>query len=182
MVAYSEKAQPYLDAIANGVFHDPRVRDWIIAGTPHEAAYLGADVLIEAQRSVRWHAKLTKQPFWANYWRGRDSRCTCRIEGSRGLESDAIFFFRNTANRVLAVHLEFKHVGESFGYGQPEAYPLRAACFARTHADRKTLNAHHDWTTVLFCGEDALLDPRLEHSERVIAHTEASSRLARYPA
>lgn len=182
MVAYSGKAQPYLDAIAAGVFGDARIRDWIVEGTPHEAAYLGADILMDEQRKVRWHAKPTIQPFWANYWCGRDSRCTCRIEGSRGLESDAIFFFRNIVGGVLAVHVEFKHVGESFGFGQPEAYPLRAACFARTHAERKTLNAHHDWTTVLFCGPDALSDPRIHHFERVITHTQASSLLHGYPA
>lgn len=182
MVAYSEKAQPYLNAIAAGMFGDQSIRDWIVEGTSHEAAYLGADILIDEQRKVRWHAKPTLQPFWANYWCGRDSRCSCRIEGSRGLESDAIFFFRNIAGRVLAVHVEFKHVGESFGFGQPEAYPLRAACFARTHAERKTLNAHHDWTTVLFCGPDELSDPRLHHFERVITHTEANSRLHGYPA
>jgi hypothetical protein len=67
MAAYSGKAQPYLDAIADGVFCNPRIRVWILAGTPHEAAYRGADVLIDDQRAVRWHAKPTIQPFWANY-------------------------------------------------------------------------------------------------------------------
>lgn len=181
MVAYSAKAQPYLNAIAEGVFSDRGVRDWILEGTPHEDAYLGADVLTDEQREVRWHSKPTVQPFWANYWCGRDSRCSCRIEGSKGLESDAIFFFRNAAERVLAVHVEFKHLGERFGYGQPDAYPLRAACFAQTHAKRKTLNAHHDWTTVLFCGPDALSDPRLKNFHRVISHSQAYQRLAGYP-
>ena len=76
------------------------------------------------------------QPFWANYCCGRDSRCTSRIEGSKGLESDAIFFFRNSSHRVLAVHVEFKHPNEPFGFGQPDAYPLRAACFTKTHLER----------------------------------------------
>lgn len=91
MAAYSEKAQPYLDAIAEGVFGDQKIRDWVIQATPHEAAYFGASVLIDEQRAVRWHAKPTKQPFWANYHCGKDKRCTCRIEGSDALESDAIF-------------------------------------------------------------------------------------------
>lgn len=181
MVAYSGKAQPYLDAIAEWVFGFSHIRDWILKGTPHEAAYRGADVLIEEQRAVRWKLKPTKQPFWANYWCGKDSRCTCRIEGSKGLETDAIFFFRNNAGRVLAVHVEFKHRGESFQFGQAESYPLRAACFARTHTERKTLNAHHDWATVLFCDSDALSDPRLENFQRVITHTEAREKLPNYP-
>ena len=133
MPAYSGKAQPYLDAIADAVFASPDVRNWLIKGIPAEADYAGAQALVDEQRAVRWHKQRTKQPFWANYWCGRDSRCTCRIEGSKGLESDAIFFLQNSSNRVLAVHIEFKHPNEAFGYGQPEAYPLRAACFAATH-------------------------------------------------
>jgi len=182
MVAYSPKAQPYLDAIADGIFGYPDIRDWILERTPHENTYRGADVLIDEQRLVRWHSKPTKQPFWANYWCGRDVRCTCRIEGSKSLESDAIFFLRNASSRVLAVHVEFKHTGESFGFGQPEAYPLRAACFAKTHAQRKSLNAHNDWTTVLFGGEEVLSDPRSSNFQRVITHFEARRRIPGYPA
>ena len=81
--AYSGKAQPYLDAIAESVFASQTVRDWLIIGTPAERAFTGASVLIDEQRAVRWTTKETKQPFWANYWCGRDSRCTCRIEGSK---------------------------------------------------------------------------------------------------
>jgi hypothetical protein len=181
MAAYSEKAQPYLDAIAASVFTSQEVRDWLIAGTPVEASYAGSDALIDEQRAVRWQKKPTKQPFWANYWCGRDSRCTCRIEGSTGLESDAIFFFRNSLGRVLAVHVEFKHANEAFSFGQPEAYPLRAACFARTHHERATLNTHDDWATVIFCGAESLLDQRLSHFQRVITHGEAARTIRSYP-
>jgi len=182
MPAYSGKAQPFLDAIAESVFTSQDFRDWLITGTPAEAQYTGSSVLIEEQRSVRWRTKPTKQPFWANYWCGRDSRCTCRIEGSKGLESDAIFFFRNPSNRIMAVHVEFKHPKEAFGFGQPESYPLRAMCFAKTCNERPTLNAHHDWTTVIFCGAESLSDPRLSHFQRVITHEEAAKRIEKYPA
>jgi hypothetical protein len=168
MPAYSGKAQRYLDAIAASVFASQHVRDWLIRDTPVESNYIGSSVLFDEQRAVRWCKKPTRQPFWANYWCGRDSQCTCRIEGSKGLESDAIFFFRNSLNRVLAVHVEFKHPNEAFGFGQPEAYPLRAACFSKTHPERSTLNAHHDWTTVIFCGGGSLSDPRLSNFQRVI--------------
>jgi hypothetical protein len=181
MPAYSGRAQPFLDAIARAVFTAQQVRDWMIRETPAADQYLGAAVLCEEQRAVRWRSKPTIQPFWANYWCGRDSRCTCRIEGSKGLESDAIFFFRNDRARILAVHVEFKHTREQFGFGQPEAYPLRAACFARTHAERPTLNAHDDWTTVLFCGDEALGDPRLQNFQRVITHREARTMISGYP-
>jgi hypothetical protein len=143
--------------------------------------YAGSVALIDEQRVVRWRTKPTKQPFWANYWCGRDSHCSCRIEGSKGLESDAIFFFRNTLGRILAVHVEFKHTNEAFRFGQPDAYPLRADCFAKTHLERPTLNAHHDWTTVIFCGSEALPDQRLSHFQRVITHDEAARVIRAYP-
>ena len=181
MPAYSGKAQPYLNAIADSVFTSQRTRDWLIKGTPTEAEYLGATVLYDEQRAVRWRLKTTKQPFWANYWCGRDARCTCRVEGSKGLESDAIFFFRNRVARVLAVHIEFKHRNEPFGFGQPECYSLRAACFAKTCAKRRTLNAHHDWTTVIFCGPESRGDAKLSHFQRVITHDEAANMIEAYP-
>ena len=181
MPAYSGKAQPYLDAIAESVFASQHVRNWLIEGTPAQVRYADSGVLIDEQRSVRWHAKPTKQPFWANYWCGRDSRCTCRIEGSKGLESDAIFFFQNAEKNVLAVHIEFKHRNEAFQFGQPESYPLRGACFVQTHHERPTLNAHHDWTTVIFCDAAALSDPRLSNFQRVITHADAARVITRYP-
>lgn len=181
MPAYSGKAQPYLDAIAAGIFSSVVVRNWLIKGTTAELNYSSPDVLIEEQRAKRWAKCPTKQPFWANYWCGRDSRCECRIKDSRGLESDAIFFFRNAIDRILAVHVEFKHSGEAFQYGQPESYPLRAKCFTQTWADRPSLNEHHDWTTVIFCGEDSLSDKRLTGFQRVITHAEARQMIEGYP-
>ena len=181
MPGYSEKAQPYLDAIAESVFTSREVRNWLIKGTLIEPSHVWSDVLIEEQRAVRWRTRPTKQPFWANYWCGRDTRCTCRIAGSKSLESDAIFFFRNAANRILAVHVEFKHPNESFSFGQPEGYPLRAECFAKTHHQRATVNAHDDWTTVLFCGSETLTDGSRTHFQRIITHAEAAKMIAKYP-
>lgn len=182
MPAYSGKAQPFLDAIADGVFASSEFRDWIIQGTSAESTYQGASVLFDEQRIVRWKKKRTKQPFWANYWCGRDGNCDCRVEGSKGLESDAIFFLRNSADRTLAIHVEFKHASEHFQIGQPECYPLRAKCFSETHSTRETLNAHDDWITVLFCGVNAMTDGRVENFCRVITHNEVVSKLPDYPA
>ncbi len=182
MSAYSKKAQPYLNAIADNVFASQAVRDWLIRGTTAEAKYAGSDVLTDEQRTVRWRIKPSIQPWWANYHCGRDSSCTCRIAGSKALESDAIFFFKNKASRVLAVHVEFKHRNEAFLFGQPEAYPLRAACFANTHSQRGTLNGHHDWTTVIFCGPESLADERITHFQRIITHLEAAEKISGYPA
>jgi hypothetical protein len=177
-LAYSGKAQPYLDAIARAVFASQQVRDWLLQGTPAEASYRGSVAMEDGPRLIR---SGTKQPFWANHFCGRDSRCICRVDGSRALESDAIFFLRNASSRVLAMHIEFKHSREAFQLGQPEGYPLRAACFARTHQERSTLYPHDDWTTSIFCGPEALTDPRLVHFQRVIPHDEARSMIPGYP-
>lgn len=181
MPAYSGKAQPFLDAIAAQLLASQDARDWLLRGTPFEKSYFGSSMLTDEQRAKRWSSNPTKQPYWANYWCGKDSRCICRIEGSKGLESDAIFFLRNAANRVLAVHVEFKHPREPFGFGQPEAYPLRAACFVKTFAERRTVNPHHDWTTVLFCGQDTLSDPRIANFHRIVTHSDARRAIAGYP-
>jgi hypothetical protein len=53
MPGYSSKAQPYLDAIADGVFTSQEVRDWLISGTPAETSFSGATVLVDEQRVVR---------------------------------------------------------------------------------------------------------------------------------
>ncbi|WP_024879747.1 MULTISPECIES: hypothetical protein [unclassified Methylosinus] len=181
MAAYSEKAQPFLDAIADAVFNSITVRDWLIRGTRAQAHYAGAPVLIDEQRAVRWRKKPTIQPFWANYHCGKDDRCTCRIAGSRSLESDAIFFFRNTLGHTLALHVEYKHPNEPFRPGQPEGYPLRAACFTKTHSQRPSLNAHDDWIAILFCGDETLRDSRSRNFDRVITHSEARGMIPSYP-
>ncbi|MEH6718874.1 MAG: hypothetical protein V7704_08350 [Aurantimonas endophytica] len=178
MPGYSEKAQPFLDAIGAAVLSSVEVRDWILSGIPTASAYIGSTTAADEQRKKRG---ITKQPFWANYWCGQDSRCTCRIAGSRSLESDAIFFLRNTAGRTLALHVEFKHPREAFGYGQPEGYPLRAACFTRTWAARKSLLPHDDWATTIFCGLEAASDPRINAFQRIITHAEARIRIPGYP-
>lgn len=181
MSPYSARALPFLTAIAENIFVSQDARNWIIQGTPAATDYTDAEVLIDEQRALRCRGRAPKQPFWANYWCGRDRHCTCRIEGSRALESDAIFFFRNHHGRVLAVHVEFKCRGEQFLFGQPEAYPLRAACFARTHQQRPKVNAHDDWVTVIFCDKASLGEPRLSNFQRIITHDEAAQILARYP-
>jgi hypothetical protein len=181
MPAYSGKAQPYLDAIAASFFSSQAVRDWIVFGTSAASTYTGAKPLGDEQRDKRWIKGRTKQPFWANYWCGLDRRCICRIPGSKGLESDAIFFMRNQERRVLALHVEFKHPREPFQFGQPESYPRRAACFVKTWKNRSSINEHHDWATVIFCGSDALSDSRMVHFQRIITHEEARKVIAAYP-
>ena len=59
MPAYSGKAQPYLDAIASGIFDSEAIRNWLIWGTPAEESYRGAAALTSEQQAKRWHLKPT---------------------------------------------------------------------------------------------------------------------------
>jgi hypothetical protein len=87
MAEYSNKAQPYLDAIALGFFDSHEFRNWLIDGTRMGSMYQDAKPLHDEQRKVRWKKRPTKQPFWANYHCGKDKNCECRIENSKSLES-----------------------------------------------------------------------------------------------
>lgn len=178
MAAYSTKAQPYLDAIALAAFSQPRVRDWLLLGTELEARYAGAASLHEEQAAVR---PGTRQPFYCNYWCGRDARCTCRPKGSTGLESDLMLFLGTPDGRRLGLHIEFKHTGEPLRPGQAEAYPMRAACWAEGPYRPRGVLAHDDWLTVLFCGDEDLVSPRLAPFQRRIGHAEARKVIAGYP-
>jgi len=184
-----------MDAIAEAVFSSSEMRNWMIQGTPMQEKYADSDILspsndatlLKRQEDMRKRQEKTgKRPedglqFYENYWCGRDKKCTCHPEGSTAVESDAIFFFKNDAGRILAVHVEFKHENEKFKYGQAESYPHRAACFVETWRERTNMNEHHDWATVLICGAEKLKDSDSSHFQRVITHGELRERIPNYP-
>lgn len=175
---YSDKAQPYLDAIAAAVFASQSVRDWLVADTPLAREYRGASSLHHEQKSLR---PGTKQPFYCNYWCGKDSRCTCRIDGSRSLETDAMFFMEAGSRRRLAVHVEFKHAGEPLRPGQAEGYPLRASCWADRSKRPRSVLPHDDWLTVIFCGDMETDGEAVASFDRRIGHGEARRTIPGYP-
>ncbi|MXW93089.1 MAG: hypothetical protein F4114_12210 [Rhodospirillaceae bacterium] len=175
---YSDKAQPYLDAIANAVFSEQSARDWLVARTHHTPAYNGARSLHREQHALR---PKTKQPFYCNYWCGKDARCTCRIAGSKSLETDAMFFLEAGSGRRLAAHVEFKHPGEPLRLGQAEGYPLRAACWADRDRCPGTVLPHDDWLTVIFCGDTEIDDRSVDPFDRRIGHSEARATIPGYP-
>ena len=177
--AYSSKAQPFLDTIAEAVFLSQTVRDWLVAETRHAQVYTGAKSLHREQERLRPD---TKQPFYCNYWCGKDSRCTCRVEGSRSLETDAMFFLEAGSGRRLGVHVEFKHAGEPLLPGQAEGYPLRADCWARRSQRPRTVVPHDDWLTVIFCGDAETREPAVAPFDRRIGHGEARRMIPGYPA
>ncbi len=174
----SPKAQPYLDAIAAAVFASQQVRDWLVAGTSLAQAYAGAKSLHEEQQRLR---PGTKQPFYCNYWCGKDSDCTCRVEGSRSLETDAMFFLEAVSGRRLGVHVEFKHPGESLGFGQAEGYPLRAACWADSGRCPRRVVPHHDWLAAISCGDAEAHSGPVAPFDRRIGHGEARRVIPNYP-
>ena len=174
---YSARAQPFLDAIDAAVFGSAAVRDWLIKGTRHAAAYHGAASLHAEQRAERGQPR---QPFFCNCWCGRDSRCTCRLAGSRALETDALFIVANAAGRRLAIYIEFKHPGERFSPGQAEGYPLRAACWASGTYRPRSVPPQDDWLCVVFAGDAAVSSPESAAFDRRIGHGEAASAIAGY--
>lgn len=60
MPGYSEKAQPFLDAIGHAVLSSVEIRDWILTGIPSAISYIGSKTLADDQRAKRG---ATKQPF-----------------------------------------------------------------------------------------------------------------------
>ena len=176
---YSYRAQPFLDAIAAAVFSRQAVRDWLVAETRLAQVYTGAVSLHQQQERLR---PGTKMPFYCTYFCGKDSRCTCRIERSRSLETDAMFFLEAGSGQRLGVHVEFKHAGESLRPGQAESYPLRAACWVRRSQCPRTVLPHDDWLTVIFCGDAETQEPAVAPFDRRIGHIEARKMIPDYPA
>ena len=178
MAGYSDRAQPYLDAIAQAAFASTAVRNLLLAGTPHVTDYANARCLDAEQFALRPN---TKQPFYCNYWCGKDSRCTCRPEGSKGLESDLMLFMENAKDRRLGLHLEFKAPGERLSFGQAEAYRMRAACWASGRYRPRSVMLHDDWLCVIVCRRVEHPDGELSHFERVIDHAEAATIFPGWP-
>lgn len=174
MARYSERVQPMIDGVVRSLFTDASFRAWVLEGTHHAEAYSGAEPLMKQQHALRPN---TRQPFYSNYFCGRDSRCTCRVPGSRSLETDAMVFLRSSTGRILGLHIEVKRPGEPLGFGQAEGYPLRAACWAEGGRKPRTVPAHHDWLTVLVCGRELLADQRVRHFDRVLLHADLAAKV-----
>ena len=177
--SYSSKAQPYLGAIAEAIFSKQAVRDWLVAETRHAHVYTSAKSLHQEQERLRPN---TKQPFYCNYFCGKDSRCTCRIEGSGSLETDAMFVLEAGSGRRLGLQAEFQHAGEPLLFGQAEGYPLRADCWACRSPRPKPVVPHDDWLTVIFCGDAETHEQAFAPFDRRIGHGEARKMIPDYPA
>lgn len=178
-LAYSGRVQPFIDAFVLGLFDDAGLRRHIFAETRLESAYAETSALRAEQHRAR---PGTKQPYYSNYRCGKDSRCTCRIEGSRALESDAIVLVENNKGRRCAIHIEVKREGEGFSFGQPEAYRLRAECWASGSYRPDSLPAHQDWLAICTHGQDLAHHQGLASFDKTFTHRDLSQLIPGYPA
>ena len=107
MAAYSALELPYARPVACAILESGVFRDWFLAGTKHEASLVNARTVGAIQGGLR--SKTMRNPWWFNYWCGKDSRCSCRI-GS-GIETDILLILDCINGRRLALHIETKGQG-----------------------------------------------------------------------
>jgi hypothetical protein len=177
MSVYSELELRYARPVANALLESSEFRRWLLAGTKHENDASDARPTVEEQRRLR--SPKMKNPYWFNYWCGKDSKCACRI--GTGLETDILLLFESTDGRTLGLHIEVKRPSEHLGNGQAESYPRRAACWANPNTRPRTVPPHHDFLTMLICGRDLASDERIRSFDKVIFHDEVAQRLTIYP-
>ena len=176
MGAYSDLELKYARPIANAILSDGDFRSWFLSETRLGEKVKLAIPVGEAQGRLR--SPTIKNPYWFNYWCGKDSRCTCKI--GTGIETDILLILAY-GERKLGLHIEVKRPGEMLGNGQAESYPRRAACWADAETKPRTVLSHDDYLTVLVCGENLASDPRLSHFDKVIYHSDVRPRLKIYP-
>jgi hypothetical protein len=177
MAKYSEPELRYARPVAHAILESSGFRQWLLAGTKHEDIALEARPIGEIQGRLR--SPTMKNPYWFNYWCGKDSKCACRI-GS-GIETDILFILDCANDRRLGLHIEIKRPGELLGNGQAESYPRRAACWADPNTRPKTVLPHQDFLTMLICGQELASDRRLQFFDKVVFHDAVAQRIQVYP-
>lgn len=177
IVKYSELELRYARPVAEAILHNRDFCCWLLQGTKYENATTGAKFLGELQRSLR--SPTMKNPWWFNYWCGKDSKCACRI--GTGIETDVLLICEYAADRRLALHLEIKRPGDHLGHGQAESYARRAACWANAATRPRTVPPHQDFLTIPICGRDLAGDPRLQLFDKFVFHDMIAEKIAPYP-
>lgn len=175
---YSELELKYARPIADGILNSSNFRHFLLKGTAFESMSETAIPLWEEQEKLR--SKNLKNPYWFNYWCGKDSRCTCRAKEG-GIETDIMMVLRSHDQSTLALHIEVKRPGDKLSAGQAESYPRRAACWAHPDSRPPTVYPHQRFVTILACGRELESDPNLAHFDRVVFHDEIEKLIAIYP-
>jgi len=179
MAAYSEKELRYARPVAHEILESGAFRQWLLGGTKHEQSALHARPVGQLQASLR--SPTMKNPYWFNYWCGKDSKCECRVGTGTGIETDILLMLDCPNDRRLALHIEIKRPGDHLRDGQAESYPRRAACWADPSTRPKTVLPHQDFLTILICGRELASDDRLRFFDKVIFHDDVSQRIRVYP-
>lgn len=172
--SYSPIATHFLETICLAAFDSQGVRDWLVEATPKAAEFIGAASLHQEQAQRRGQMK---GPFFTNYWWGEGVIGSCRPEGSKACEVDAMLFLAAPTGRRLAIHIEHKSAGERFSFGQAEAYPMRAERFADRRFCPRQLVPHDQWLTLVFCDDAEVGSESLSPFIRQIGHRAARTML-----
>lgn len=177
MASYSELELKYARPVANAILESGTFRQYLLAGTKYEQDAAKAVPVGSAQGRLR--SPNLKNPYWFNYWCGKDAKCACRI--GTGIETDILIFLDCGGGRHLALHIEVKRPGEQLGDGQAESYPRRAACWANPATRPRTVWPHQDFLTILVCGSELIADQRTHHFDKVICHDDLMRMIPAYP-
>lgn len=175
---YSELELRYARPLAAALIADADFRDWVLSGTRHERLARTAFHDAERQR-LRRNLPSMKNPYWFNYWCGKDRRCTCRV--GTAVETDILLIFACEDETDLAVHIEVKRPNDTLGDGQAVTYSRRAACWATDATRPPRIVPHSAFVTVLACGANLVSDPDLVYFDKVIFHDDIAKRLHPYP-
>jgi hypothetical protein len=177
MALYSEQELKYARPVANAILESQEFRQWLLAGTKHEQDAVSAVPIGSAQGRLR--SPNLKNPYWFNYFCGKDAKCACRI-GS-GIETDILIFLDCGGGRGLGLHIEVKRPGARLGDGQAESYPRRAACWANPETRPRTVWPHQDFLTILICGRELIADERTRYFDKVMCHEDLMRLIPVYP-
>lgn len=177
MSRYSELELRYARPIANTILSSRAFRNWLISGTKYEVVATDAVPVGDLQKSLR--SPNMENPYWFNYWCGKDANCACRI--GTGIETDILLVLDCNDRRRLALHMEIKRPGEKLGNGQAESYPRRAACWANPVTRPRTVVPHDIFLTILACGRDLSTDDRISHFDKTVYHEDIARQIFAYP-
>lgn len=173
MVSYSAIELRYARPLATALIDRPDFRAWF-SGLPELETALHHPQVQSERRSPGM-----KNPYWFNYWCGKDSRCTCRV--GTGIETDILLVFKLAEGLIWALHVEVKRPGDRLGDGQALSYPRRAACLANPQTRPRTVPPHTHWRTILV-HEDTISSAAEAESFNVIHfHSRIAEWLSPYP-
>jgi hypothetical protein len=177
MPNYSELELDYARPLAEGLINSKIFRRWFIAETRYAYDYSLAGPIGKGQSDLR--SPKMKNPYWFNYWCGKDSGCWCRI--GTAIETDILLVFERDNGHRLALHIEIKRPGEALRVGQAESYPRRAQCWLNSNTTPKNVPPHQDFLTIIVCGRNLGSDLRLGFFDKVVFHDEVACQLEAYP-